>query len=129
MISASKTTYIHYNLKILRPKVTKNIKNLRRKFCEFPPRVLLYLHKVFFQFLNQSNCKNTNTNIYFYIISSKSIFRSVCLCRIWIWRRYNAHLKNGNKLWRFLQTIRVSKWFKMKILDIRCKMLDCCHSH
>jgi len=27
MTSASKTTYSHYNLKILRPKVTKNIKN------------------------------------------------------------------------------------------------------
>jgi len=38
MISASKTTFIHYNLKILRPKVTKNIKNLRKKFCEFRPR-------------------------------------------------------------------------------------------
>ncbi len=37
MISASKTTYSHYNLKILRPKVTKNIKNLRKKFCEFRP--------------------------------------------------------------------------------------------
>jgi len=37
MISASKTTYSHYNLKILRPKVKKNIKNLRKKFCEFPP--------------------------------------------------------------------------------------------
>ena len=28
-ISASKTTLSHYNLKILRPKVTKNCKNLR----------------------------------------------------------------------------------------------------
>jgi hypothetical protein len=37
MISASKTTFSHYNLKILRPKVTKNIKNLRKKFREFPP--------------------------------------------------------------------------------------------
>jgi len=30
-------TYSHYNLKILRSKVTKNIKNLRKKFCEFDP--------------------------------------------------------------------------------------------
>ncbi len=37
MISASKTTQSHYNLKILRPKVKKNIKNLHKKFCEFPP--------------------------------------------------------------------------------------------
>jgi len=35
MISASKTTFSH--LKILSPEVTKNIKNLRKKFCEFPP--------------------------------------------------------------------------------------------
>ncbi len=38
MISASKTTFIHYNLNILMPKVTKNIKNLSKKFCEFRPR-------------------------------------------------------------------------------------------
>jgi len=37
MISASKTTPSQLNLKILRPKVTKNIKNLRKKFCEFRP--------------------------------------------------------------------------------------------
>jgi len=35
MIFASKTTFSHYNLKILRPKVTKNIKNLLKKFGEF----------------------------------------------------------------------------------------------
>jgi len=40
MISASKTTYSHYNIKILRPKNTKNIKNLPKNFCEFPPRSL-----------------------------------------------------------------------------------------
>ncbi len=40
MISASKTTFSHFNLKILRPKVTKNIKNLLKKSCEFPPRLL-----------------------------------------------------------------------------------------
>jgi len=40
MISASKTTFRHYNLKILRPKDAKNITNLRKKFCEFPPRGL-----------------------------------------------------------------------------------------
>jgi len=38
MTSASKTTFSHYNLKILRPKVTKIIKNLHKKFCEFRPR-------------------------------------------------------------------------------------------
>jgi len=37
MISASKSTLSHYNLKILRPEVTKNIKNVRKKFCEFRP--------------------------------------------------------------------------------------------
>jgi len=37
MTSASKTTYGRYYLKILRPKVTKNINNLRKKFCEFRP--------------------------------------------------------------------------------------------
>ncbi len=32
-----KTAYCQYNLMILRHKVTKNIKNLRKKFCEFRP--------------------------------------------------------------------------------------------
>jgi len=36
LISASKTTFSLNNLKILRPKVTKNLKNLLEKFCEFP---------------------------------------------------------------------------------------------
>jgi len=38
MISASKSTLSLNNLKILRPKVTKNLTNLRKKFCELPPR-------------------------------------------------------------------------------------------
>ena len=37
MISALKTTFSLNNLKILRPEVTKNIMNLRKKFCESPP--------------------------------------------------------------------------------------------
>jgi len=45
MISASKTTFSHYNLKILRPKVTKNVKDLLKKFCEFPPRTDLAMTK------------------------------------------------------------------------------------
>jgi len=39
MISASKSTLCLNNLKILRSKVTKNLTNLRKKFCEFPPWV------------------------------------------------------------------------------------------
>jgi len=37
MICASKSTLSLYNLKILRPKVTKYCTNLPQKFCEFPP--------------------------------------------------------------------------------------------
>ena len=33
-----KTTFCIKNFKILRPKVTKNIKNLCKKFCEYPHR-------------------------------------------------------------------------------------------
>jgi len=36
MISTSKSTFSHYNLKILKPGVTKNLTNLLKKFCEFP---------------------------------------------------------------------------------------------
>ncbi len=38
MISASKTTFSLNNLMILRPKVTKNRTNFRKKFFESPPR-------------------------------------------------------------------------------------------
>ncbi len=41
MIFASKSTLSLNNLKILRPKVTKNLTNLPKKFCEFPPRFVL----------------------------------------------------------------------------------------
>ncbi len=46
MISASKTTLSHYNLKILRPKVTKNLTNLPKKFCDFPPSCIRLLFDV-----------------------------------------------------------------------------------
>ncbi len=38
---ASKSTLSLINLKILMPKVTKNLTNLRKKFCESPPCALL----------------------------------------------------------------------------------------
>ncbi len=41
MISASKSTLSLNNLKILRPKVTKNLRNLHKKFCESPPRAFV----------------------------------------------------------------------------------------
>ncbi len=41
MISASKSTLSLNNLKILRPKVTKNLTNLCKQFCESPPRFLM----------------------------------------------------------------------------------------
>ncbi len=44
MISASKSTLSLNNLKILRPKVTKNLNNLLKKFCEFTPRDTLVLN-------------------------------------------------------------------------------------
>jgi len=37
MIFASKSTVSLDNLKILRHKVMKNLTNLLKKFCEFPP--------------------------------------------------------------------------------------------
>ncbi len=36
MISGSKTTFSLNNLKILRPKVTKNLMNMHKKFCKYP---------------------------------------------------------------------------------------------
>ena len=36
MTYASKTDFCLNNFKILRPKVKKNLTNLRKNFCEFP---------------------------------------------------------------------------------------------
>ncbi len=43
MIYASKNTFSHYNLKILRLKVTKNLTNLLKNFCEFWPNSIFLL--------------------------------------------------------------------------------------
>ncbi len=40
MTSASKSTLRLNNLNILRPKVTKNLKNFIKKFCAYLPRHL-----------------------------------------------------------------------------------------
>ncbi len=59
MISISKSTLSLNNLKILRPKVTKKLTNLPKKFCEFLPRCpSLYLRpKIDLHFTN-SGTKN-----------------------------------------------------------------------
>jgi hypothetical protein len=61
MIYASKTTFSHFNLKILRPQVTKNIKNFRKKFCEFRPWDFLFICG-FLLILSPLITKNMNTN-------------------------------------------------------------------
>jgi len=43
MISASKSTLSQNNLRIFRPKVTKNLRNFCKKFCDSPPRAFAYL--------------------------------------------------------------------------------------
>jgi len=40
MISASRSTFSLNNLNILRPKVTKNLMNLHKKFCESHPGLI-----------------------------------------------------------------------------------------
>ncbi len=62
MMSASKTTFSHFNLKILRLKVTKNIKNLHKKFCEFLPvnfLPILFGQKIEAQTVIRSNVLKT----------------------------------------------------------------------
>ncbi len=41
MISATKTTFRHYNLKIFRHKAMKNIKKFQKNFCELPLKDLI----------------------------------------------------------------------------------------
>ena len=58
-LSASKTTFSHYDLKILRPKVTKSIKNLHKKFCEFRPSCLVNEWATQCTFCNAKECKRS----------------------------------------------------------------------
>ncbi len=41
MISASKSTTPLKSLKILKPKVTKNLRSLHKKFCKFQPSSMI----------------------------------------------------------------------------------------
>jgi len=52
MISASKTTFSLNNFKCLRPKVMKNLTNLLKMFCEFPPCSFLSLSFFLYSFLS-----------------------------------------------------------------------------
>ncbi len=75
MISASKTTFSHFNLKILRPKVTKNIKNLHKKFCEFSPinlkRLQLFELRQFFKVCQTMINFNKNNILDFILVWAK----------------------------------------------------------
>jgi len=46
MISASKSTLSQNNIKILRPKVTNNVTNFHKKFCESLHRVFAQEHSI-----------------------------------------------------------------------------------
>ncbi len=62
MISAWKLTLNQNNLKILRPKVKKNIKNLCKKFCESPPRCpSLFVGVTFLKLLTLRTAKNVKS--------------------------------------------------------------------
>jgi len=56
MISASKSTLSLNNLKILRLKVTENLMNLLKMFCEYPPRALIWIGQIEKQKLMISFC-------------------------------------------------------------------------
>jgi hypothetical protein len=81
MISASKSTLSLNNIKILRPKVTKNITNWRKKFCESPPRSTCketWYKKLFdvnvtmsYQFLFFAYNLNKKLNITTYLLSGR----------------------------------------------------------
>ncbi len=49
----------HFNLKIWRPEATKNIKNLRKKFCEFRPRVEIH-NSLPSEFVNRTPVNRTS---------------------------------------------------------------------
>jgi len=52
MIFASKSTLSQNNLKILRPKVAKNLTNLRKNFCESTPCTLKSSRQITLPFRN-----------------------------------------------------------------------------
>jgi hypothetical protein len=66
-MSASKTTFSHYNLNISTPKVTKNISNLLKKFCEFTACMPKAVRRMLMQLSPKINslhiCRVVNTHI------------------------------------------------------------------
>jgi len=84
MIAASKITLSHYNLKILRPKVTKNLTNLPKKFCEFRPLFLTTLcnHgliETVFLFDRELSKKMLKEILIFSVLYNNSIFHSLVI--------------------------------------------------
>jgi len=87
MISASKTTLSLNNLKILRPKVTKNCTNLRKKFCEFPPWGLWSIKSFFKQLLHRF-CSSFN-QIYYDQLKIIDVVKDLHLfCKIYFGRNH-----------------------------------------
>ena len=62
MTYASKTTFCLINLKILRPKVTENLMNLHKKFCEFLHLNLRNLFDPTHEFRHTLSTAYTNNN-------------------------------------------------------------------
>ncbi len=76
MIFASKSTLSLNNLKILRPKDMKNLKNLPKKFYEFPPWHLFswtnnYFFPLFCRHIFVDN-KNTKCSRFRLVITKKT---------------------------------------------------------
>ncbi len=80
MISASKSTLSLNNLKILRPKVTKNLTKFPKKFYESQPRgsqLKIYAGQIFFKVIMGAKidvfvcktCSNTQLNLCYSIPS------------------------------------------------------------
>ena len=98
---ASKTTFCLNNLKILRPKATKNLRNFLKNFCEFPHR-----------------------NTYLTIFSFSSLFYKQKAIR-WCACNNNSYWRNTNwvQLYSKCKWLRLNKNFYSSLLA--CDTLKC----
>ncbi len=79
MISALKSTLKLNNLKILRPKVTKNLTNFCKKFCKSPPPWLLSFFFRIRKIFSECWARSNNRSHFRHDLSTSSWNHQLCL--------------------------------------------------
>jgi len=134
LISASRTIFSQYNLKILRAKVIKNLKNFPKKFCESRSRALkmscrINISKICFVLCKEYlfkdyTCKNTcvitRLRIVMHLKSVKYACKyalktaKICTknCKNMHWKHKNMHLKTPKHLQQTSKLLKIRAYLQ-----------------